>query len=76
LCEQGLATRRQTVSYGHWSLIRHSEREMEMRYRNEYLWIESYIAGAAQGTFESCGIVPMLETSLSDRFNGATTIRW
>jgi hypothetical protein len=47
-----------------------------MIYREEYLWIESAIAGAAQGTFEACGLSPTLETRLQDRFNGSTVVRW
>lgn len=76
LSEQALAARRQSFNYGHWELHRHGETELEMIYRNEYVWLESYIAGAAQGTFESCGISPILETKLVNRFNGSTFIRW
>ncbi len=76
LSEQGLAARRQSCSYGHWELVRRGPTEIEMRYENEYLWIESYVAGAAQGTFEACGVTPILETRLTDRFNGSTLIRW
>lgn len=74
--EQGLAARRQSWAYGHWDLVRHSARYIEMVYRNEYQWIESVVAGAAQGTFEACGLKPTLETRLVDRFNGSTHIRW
>jgi uncharacterized protein (TIGR02265 family) len=76
LSEQALAARRQSFNYGHWELIRHGETELEMVYRNEYIWLESYVAGAAQGTFESCGITPILETKLVDKFNGSTFISW
>lgn len=76
LCEQGLAARRQTATYGHWELVRRGVSEVEMIYRNEYVWIESFVAGGAQGTFESCGITPILETALIDRFNGSTLVRW
>lgn len=76
LTEQGLAARRQTHLYGHWEIARHGPRCIEMIYREEYLWIESAIAGAAQGTFEACGLSPTLETRLQDRFNGSTVVRW
>jgi uncharacterized protein (TIGR02265 family) len=76
ISEQGLAARRQTFTYGHWELRRHSDRMIEMAYENEYWWIESVVAGAAQGTFEACGIEAALETKLTDRFNGSTFIRW
>ncbi len=76
LAEQGLAARRQTAAYGRWSIVRHSERSIEMVYEEEYLWIESAIAGSAVGTFEACGLAPKLETRLVDRFNGSTLIQW
>jgi uncharacterized protein (TIGR02265 family) len=76
LTEQGLAARRQSATYGHWEIVRHGERAIEMVYRDEYCWIESIAAGGAQGTFESCGLKPEVETKLTDRFNGSTFIRW
>lgn len=76
LLEQGLAARRQSCSYGHWEMHRRSDREVEMVYENEYWWIESAVAGAAQGTFEACNIAVRIETKLLDRFNGSTFFRW
>lgn len=76
LSEQGLAARRQSNTYGHWSLARRGANEIEMIYVDEYQWIESVIAGAAQGTFEGCGIKASVETRLDSRFNGSTIIRW
>src|SRR5579859_3158130 len=74
--EQGLAAHRQSTSYSHWEIVHHGERAIEMRYRDEYCWLESLIAGAAHGTFEACGLEPALETKLTDRFNGSTFVRW
>jgi uncharacterized protein (TIGR02265 family) len=76
LLEQGMAARRQSFSYGHWELRRHSEREVEVVHQGEYWWIESGVAGAAAGTFEACNIVARTETKLIDRFNGSTFCRW
>jgi uncharacterized protein (TIGR02265 family) len=76
LTEQGLAARRQTYQYGHWSIVRHGPRSIEMVYREEYIWIESAIAGGAVGAFETCGIRAELETKLINRFDGSTLIRW
>jgi uncharacterized protein (TIGR02265 family) len=56
LTEQGLAARRQTFQYGHWEIVRHGPRSIEMVYREEYIWIESAIAGGAVGAFAACGI--------------------
>ena len=76
LTEQGLAARRQTFQYGHWEIVRHGPRTIEMVYREEYIWIESAIAGGAVGAFEACGIEAKLETKLLNRFDGSTTITW
>jgi uncharacterized protein (TIGR02265 family) len=76
LTEQGLAARRQTMAYGHWSIVRHGARAIEMVYEDEYTWIESAIAGSAVGTFEACGLTPKIETRLTDKFNGSTLIEW
>jgi uncharacterized protein (TIGR02265 family) len=76
LTEQGLAARRQSTTYGGWQLVRRGPSQIEVIYRGEYLWIESAIAGAAMGTFESCRVRPRLETTLIDKYNGATSISW
>jgi uncharacterized protein (TIGR02265 family) len=76
LTEQGLAAQRQMASYGRWAIVRRGERVLEMQYQDEYVWIESVMAGSAAGTFESCGIRADLETTLSGRFSGATIVRW
>jgi len=49
---------------------------VEMVYREEYLWIESAIAGGAVGAFEACGVEAKLETKLLNRFDGSTMITW
>jgi uncharacterized protein (TIGR02265 family) len=76
LTEQGLAARRQTYQYGHWAIVRHGPRSIEMVYREEYIWIESAIAGGAVGAFETCGIKADLQTKLIGRFDGSTLITW
>jgi len=76
LTQQGLAARRQSTTYGTWEIRRPGPRELQMVYRSEYIWIESAIAGAAAGTFESCGVEADVQTVLDDKYNGATTIRW
>jgi len=75
LMEQGLAARRQSFTYGHWDMVRHNDRFMEVVHRSEYVWLESEVAGAACGTFEPIGITDV-RTVLVDRFNGSTLIRW
>jgi len=76
LTQQGLAARRQSMSYGEWAIKQAGPRELEMTYHGEYMWIESAIAGAAVGTFESCGVKAELKTVLTDKYNGSTVVRW
>jgi hypothetical protein len=47
-----------------------------MTMTEEYLPIESYMLGAAQGTFEAVGIPVKTEAVLEDRFNGRHVLRW
>jgi hypothetical protein len=42
----------------------------------EYLYIESYLLGAAQGTFEAVDVPVRAEVVLQDRFNGRHILRW
>jgi uncharacterized protein (TIGR02265 family) len=76
LTEQGLAGRRQMTAYGRWSIVRRGEHKIEMVYEDEYIWIDSAVAGSAVGTFEACGLSPKIATVLIDRFNGSTIIEW
>jgi uncharacterized protein (TIGR02265 family) len=76
LVEQSIAGRRQSANYGHWEMVRRSDREVEVIYRREYIWIESAIAGAGLGTFEACGLKVQMENRLVDRFNGSSIYAW
>jgi hypothetical protein len=42
----------------------------------EYFYIESYLVGAALGTFDAVGIQVSAEVALTDRFTGTHTLRW
>jgi uncharacterized protein (TIGR02265 family) len=76
LLEQGLAIRRQTCNYGRWELVRHGPRALEVRYFDEYIWIEDALTAAAIGTFDACSIKPQVVTTLRDPYNGSTSFRW
>jgi uncharacterized protein (TIGR02265 family) len=76
LMEQAMAGRRQSTNYGQWELLRHSQRSCEIVHRQEYMWIESAIAGAGQGTFEACGLEAKMEVRIVDRLNGSTHWTW
>lgn len=53
-----------------------SEREIVVTMSEEYAYIESYLLGAAHGTFEAVGVPVRAEAVLRDRFNGQHLIRW
>lgn len=76
LVEQAIAGHRQSTNYGHWEVVRLSDRAVEVVYRQEYVWIESAIAGAGLGTFEACGLAVKMENRLVDRFNGSSFYTW
>jgi uncharacterized protein (TIGR02265 family) len=76
LLEQGLAMRRQTANYGRWELVRHGPRELEVRYTDEYIWIQEALTAAATGTFDACSIKPTVTTTLRDPYNGTTHFCW
>jgi len=76
LAQQAIASRRQTCNYGSWELVEASERSIRIRMREEYLWIESYLRGAAVGTFEALGETVEVQAEIEHRFHGAHVIRW
>jgi len=79
LAQQAIASRRQTCNYGGWELLEASEREVRIYLREEYVWIESYLLGAAVGTFEALAASPddvQAHAELEDRFHGTHIIRW
>jgi uncharacterized protein (TIGR02265 family) len=76
LTEQAMAARRQSTTYGEWTIGSRGPRYIEAIYRSEYVWLESAIAGAAVGTFDACQIKAAVETQLTDRFNGSTLVSW
>jgi uncharacterized protein (TIGR02265 family) len=76
LLEQGISARRQMASYGKWTLLRHGPQSIEVQHENEYVWIESAIAGSAAGTFDAQGIEAKIDVKLVDRFNGSFFFSW
>jgi len=79
LAQQAIASRRQTCNYGGWELLEASENTVRIYLREEYVWIESYLLGAAVGTFEAlAGRAEDVEAhaELEDRFHGTHIIRW
>lgn len=75
LTQQAIASSRQTTNYGKRSATFPDERTVEVLYRDEYVWIESYMAGAAVGTYESLGFEVELETELQSPIDGVIRLR-
>ena len=75
LAQQAIASRRQTCNYGTWELVEASPGMVRIYLREEYVWIESYLLGAAAGTFEVLGEIEA-SAELEDRFHGTHVIRW
>jgi uncharacterized protein (TIGR02265 family) len=76
LLKQGIAGRRQGNTHGRWELAFPSEREAVVTMTEEYAYIESYLLGAAQGTFDAIGVPLRAEAVVQDRFNGKHILRW
>ncbi|HLK36129.1 MAG TPA: TIGR02265 family protein [Polyangiaceae bacterium] len=76
LLKQGIAGRRQGNTHGHWELELPSDHEAVVTMTEEYSYIESYLLGAAQGTFDAIGVSVRAEAILKDRFNGKHLLQW
>ncbi len=76
LLRQAIAGRRQSHSFGRWDLELVGERQAIVNMNEEYIYIDSYLRGAAQGTFDAVGVPVSVEVVLQDRFNGQHVLRW
>lgn len=76
ITQQGIAARRQTMSYGRWVLTRSAPGELEVHVDGEYMWIESHVAGAWKGTLETIGIEADVRAQLRGRFDGVLYATW
>ncbi|MEC7521606.1 MAG: TIGR02265 family protein [Myxococcota bacterium] len=76
LTQQAIASRRQTTTYGSWEVIDWGEGFVEVRLREEYVWIESYMRGAAHGSYVRFGEEVRSEARLDDRFHGVIRVWW
>src|SRR5688572_6574630 len=76
LLAQGVAARRQSCSVGRWTLTFPEEGRAVMAMEEEFLYIESYLLGAAQGTFDAVGIPVRTQVVLEDRFTGRHILDW
>ena len=76
LLQQGVAGRRQSYSHGRWVLEFPAERRAIMSMEEEYLYIESYLLGAAQGTFDAIGVPVRTSVVLETPFFGKHILDW
>lgn len=76
LLQQGAAARRQSSSYGHWDLSFPDERSAVVEMKEEYMYIESYLLGAARGTFDAIGLKVETQVELDTPFAGRHLLRW
>jgi uncharacterized protein (TIGR02265 family) len=73
---QGVAARRQTCSYGSWQVTFPHECTAVVTMVEEYGYIDSFILGAALGTFDAIGLTVQATTILDDQFNGRQILSW
>ena len=73
---QAIAGRRQSAKPARWELSFPEERTAVMSLIEEYGYIESYLFGAAHGTFEMIQVPVRIECVLEDRFSGKHIFRW
>jgi uncharacterized protein (TIGR02265 family) len=76
LLKQAAAGRRQSTSVGTWDVTFPTERSAVITMREEYMYIESYLLGAAQGTFDAINVPVQTEVVIEDRFSGQHILRW
>lgn len=74
--KQAIAGRRQSSKPARWELSFPAERTGVMTLIEEYAYIESYMLGAAHGTFEAIEVPVRIECVLDDRFSGRHIVRW
>jgi len=76
LLRQGVAGHRQTTRGSQWLLSFPGPREALMEFRDEMVWIESSLLGAAHGTMEAAGIAAKFRCELTGPYNGTHSISW
>ena len=74
--QQALAGRRQSARPSRWQLSFPSERSAEMSMIEEYAYLDSYLLGAAYGTFAVIGLPVQIECVLENRFCGKHIFHW
>jgi uncharacterized protein (TIGR02265 family) len=73
---QAVQSKRAVTNYGKWTVTRAEPGLIEVDHEDEYVWIESALAGGALGGLEACGVHPTVEPLLRDAYNGTLRFRW
>jgi uncharacterized protein (TIGR02265 family) len=76
LLRQACAGRRQSCRYGRWEVTFPEPGMAVMHMFEEYLWIESNVLGAAEGTLEAIGRKVHIDVELDSKFKGRHILRW
>jgi len=76
LLRQACAGRRQSCRYGRWEVTFPEPGMAVMHMFEEYLWIESNVLGAAEGTLEAIGRKVSIQVELDSKFKGRHILRW
>ncbi len=76
LLKQASGGRRQSCSYGRWQLEFVEPGRAVMHMHEEYLWIESYVLGAARGTMAAAQGSATVTYELDSPFQGRHLLTW
>jgi len=76
LLMQGVAARRQTCSYGVWQVTFPRENEAVVDVNEEYLYFDSFMYGAALGTFDAIGLGVKARCDMDTKFRGRHYLSW
>jgi len=76
LLMQGAAVRRQCNNVGVWDLSFPEPGQAVLVAREEYLYFDSYLLGAAYGTFDTLGLPVRIECVMDDPYNGRHALSW
>jgi uncharacterized protein (TIGR02265 family) len=76
LLQQAVASRRQSATDGRWELRFEGPRRGVIEMTEEYSYIDSYLLGAAVGTFEAASVVAQVRAEVTGRFSGRHIIDW
>ena len=76
LLQQAIAGARQSCTHSRWKLDFPDERTAVVTMHEEYLYMDSWLLGAARGTFEAVGASVRTEVLPRDKFSGQHIHRW